>query len=280
MASMDYVPIAVAKELKLFEKHHVDVEVVKFFAANDRDAALRAGNIDGTIIDITGAIIQKNGGVPLKITSACEGDFCIITQPNSQIHSVSDLHLKKVAVSNLTVIDFCVDMAIKDQHVEIVRQDVNKIPLRLEMILHGNSDATALPDPYLSIAMEKGAQKLICMSDLQLDVTAIVFLDKAIQEKQQPIQNFYHAYNQAVRFIQSHPDQLGDILIKDVGFSESNLQFLQMPQYQEAHMLTDQNMQITENWLRQKGILKEDFHVQSLLDDQFVQHNPNGTPYP
>jgi NitT/TauT family transport system substrate-binding protein len=148
------------------------------------------------------------------------------------------------------------------------------------MILHGNSDATALPDPYLSIAIEKGAQKLICMSDLQLDVTAIVFLDKAIQDKQQPIQNFYHAYNQAVQFIQSNPDQLGDILVKDVGFSESNLQFLQMPRYQVAHMPTQQNMQITENWLRQKGILKQDFDVQSLLDDQFVQHNPNGSQYP
>ena len=75
MSSMDYLPLAVAQSNGYFEKEGLTVNLQKFFSANDRDAAIQSGNLDGSILDYTGAAIQKAGGVELFFTSQCDGTF-------------------------------------------------------------------------------------------------------------------------------------------------------------------------------------------------------------
>ena len=78
MSSMDYLPLAIAQENGLFEKEGINVIIHKFYSANERDAAFQSSNLDGTILDYTGAAIQRAGGVNLKITSQCDGTFVLI----------------------------------------------------------------------------------------------------------------------------------------------------------------------------------------------------------
>ncbi len=59
MSSMDYLPLAVAEREGYFKQEGIDVKIEKFYSANERDAAFQSGNIDGTVIDYTGAILQK-----------------------------------------------------------------------------------------------------------------------------------------------------------------------------------------------------------------------------
>ena len=275
MSSMDYLPIAIAHEQGFFDKHQVKIDIQKFYSANDRDAAFQTGNIDGTVIDYTGAIIQKAGGVDLKITSACNSTFCLMTGSQSGIQQIADLKGKKIAVSRNTVIDFCVEMALQSVQLsptDIEKREINKIPIRLEMMMKGQSDATALPDPFISIAANKGAQSIVCMEDLGYTVTGIMFKTEVINSKYSEIEAFYYAYNEAVQYIQTHSiEDLQTILVKEIGFSEALAHSVKLPIYTLAQIPQEKDIQTATNWLKGKGLIPADFSTNEILDDRFIQ---------
>lgn len=274
MSSMDFVPLAVAREKGFFEKYQVKVEIQKFYSANDRDAAFQTGNIDGTVTDYTGAVLQKAGGVDLKITSACNAPFCIMTGPNGQFNHLEEMKGKKVALSRNTVIDFCIEMALKSTGLtagDIQKQEINKIPIRLEMMMSGQTDLTALPDPFITIAESKGARKIVCMDSLGYSTTGLIFKAAAIEEKQEQLKAFYLAYNEAVAYIQSHPvEDLYPILIQDIGFPENLLDRVHLPHYTKASMPKQNDIEATVAWLKEKGLIADDFRPDGLLDDRFI----------
>ena len=274
MSSMDFVPLAIAREKGIFDKHNVKVDIQKFYAANDRDIAFQSGNIDGTVIDYTGAILQKAGGVDLKITSACNAPFCIMTGPAGNITKIEDLKGKKIAVSRHTVIDFCIEMALKSAGVavdEVEKQEVNKIPNRLEMMMNGQTDATALPDPFLTIAASKGARSIVCMDDLGYATTGFIFKSNVIKEKETQLKAFYQAYNEAVAYIHSHSiEDIRSILINDVGFPEAMVALVKLPAYTPASMPSDKDIQATVDWLEGKGLIPAGFSTEDLLYNHFI----------
>ncbi|GHT60949.1 ABC transporter substrate-binding protein [Bacteroidia bacterium] len=274
MSSMDYLPLAVAREKGLFDKYGVRVELQKFYSANERDAAFQSGNIDGTVIDYTGAILQKSGGVDLKITSACNATFCLMTA-DSTIRQIADLKGKTVSVSRNTVIDFCIETALQSAGLspdDIEKQEINKIPIRLEMLLNGKSTATALPDPFISIAAMKGAHSIVCMKNLGYAVTGIMFKTDAIKQKTAEIDAFYKAYNEAVDYIQSQPvEAIKTILTEDIGFPETTIQSVQLPNYTHAGMPQDKDIQAVTVWLQEKKLIPDSFQTENVLDNQFIK---------
>jgi NitT/TauT family transport system substrate-binding protein len=274
MSSMDYVPLAVAREKGFFDKYGVKAELQKFYSANERDAAFQSGNIDGTVIDYTGAILQKAGGVDLKITSACHATFCLMTA-DSTIRQIADLKGKAISVSRNTVIDFCIEKALQSAGLspdEVEKQEINKIPIRLEMLLNGKSAATALPDPFISIATLKGAHSIVCMEDLAYAVTGIMFKTAAIERKTTEIEAFYKAYNEAVDYIRSHSiEEIKTILTDDVGFPEAAIQSVKLPDYTHAGMPQEKDVRSVIAWLQGKKLIPESFTAQSVLDNQFIR---------
>lgn len=274
MSSMDYVPLAVAREKGFFDKYGVTVELQKFYSANERDAAFQSGNIDGTVIDYTGAILQKAGGVDLKITSACNATFCLMTA-DSTVRQITDLKGKTISVSRNTVIDFCIETALQSAGLspnDVEKQEINKIPIRLEMLLNGKSTATALPDPFISIASMKGAHSIVCMEDLGYAVTGIMFKTAAIERKTTEIDAFYNAYNEAVDYIKSHPvEDIKTILTEDIGFPEPTIQSVLLPDYTHAGMPQEKDIRATAVWLQGKKLVPDDFSTESVLDSQFIK---------
>ncbi len=274
MSSLDFVPIAVAKKMHFFEQNGVNVTIEKFYSANERDAAFQSGSIDGTVIDYTGAILQAAGGVQLQLTSACNAPFAIVAAPGSDIKTMNDLKGKKIAVSRNTVIDFCIDMALKSTNLtetDIEKVEINKIPLRLEMLMKGEIQATALPDPFLTIALSKGCPVLENMQNLGYQVTGIMFGKKAIEEKSKEIQAFYTAYNQGVDYIKTHSvDDIKELLINEVGFPEELLSQVKLPEYTHAQLPTDKDIQTTVDWLKQKNLIPADYSPK-ILDSQFIK---------
>lgn len=274
MSSMDFVPLAVARDMGFFEKHQVKVDIRKFYSANDRDAAFQSNNIDGTVIDYTGAVLQNEGGVDLKITSACHAPFCMMTSAVSGVNSLKDLQGKKVAVSRNTVIDFCLEMALKSVDLnegDVVKQEVNKIPIRLEMMMRGQTDVTVLPDPFITIAESNGARKIVCMDSLNYSTTGFVFKTSVVNEKEEQLKAFYRAYNDAVAYIHSHSvEALYPILIRDIGFSENLLPGVRLPLYTPAAMPKMRDILATVEWLEAKGLIKAGYQAGDLLDDRFI----------
>lgn len=277
MSSMDYLPLAVAQKSGFFADEGVEVEIRKFYSANERDAALQSNNLDGTILDYTGGAIQLSGGIPIQFTSQCDGTFVLMTGQNSDFNTVSDLKDKKIAISRNTVIDFCTDMIFRQSTGEAIEYEaieINKIPLRLEMLNNGKIDATMLPEPFVSIAKLDGNKGIISMDDLGVKITGIAFLQKAIEEKPEALRKMYRAYNKAVVEINSKSAEgLKEVLVKEVGFPEDVLNLLTLPHFSFAQLPQTSDMNKVEEWLKEKNLIKEDFDIVTLTAPGFIpQH--------
>ncbi|NDW18339.1 hypothetical protein D0T53_07240 [Dysgonomonas sp. 216] len=275
MSSMDYLPLAVAGREGYFDKLGLRIKIHKFYSANERDAAFQSGNVDGVVIDYTGAILQKSGGFDLKLTSKCDAPFYIVAGANTTIDSLSQLKGAKVAVSQNTVIDYIVDMALQSVGLtasDIEKIEMNKIPLRFEMLRNGKIDATGLPNPFALMAEKAGDKMLTSNADLGFSITGIMFSQYSIDTKKDMIVKMYEGYNMGVDYLKSHTvEDIKDILIKDLGFTDETISKAVLPNYTKAQMPSDADIQKVVEWLATRKLIESSFDKNSLLDNQFVQ---------
>lgn len=269
MSSMDYLPLVVAQKKGYFTENGIDVTLQKFFSANDRDAALQSGNLDGTILDYTGGAIQRAGGEKIKFASQCDGTFELLVGKTSGISSLNDLTGKNIAVSRNTVIDFCTDAALQQAEINqanVTKSEINKIPLRLEMLSNARIDATMLPDPFATIAKAEGNTSVISMAEMGYKVTGIAFLESSIAKKSEAIKKFYIAYNKAINDLLTNPiEDFHTILVEDIGFPEEVVKNVQLPAYTNASLPSEQDLLVTDKWLKEKNLVPSDFDIRSLV---------------
>ena len=274
MSSLDYLPLAVATSSGYFTQEGIEVNLQKFYSANERDAALQSGNLDGCILDYTGAAIQRAGGVNLYLTSQCDATFELIAGKNSGVKSVNDLRGKNFAVARNTVIDFCTDMVLKNAGIaqsEVQKSEINKIPLRLEMLRNEKIDLTVLPDPFATMAKSDGNQFVTSLQEMGYHVTGIVFTATAIDSKAKTIRAFYRAYNRAISDLQQRPiADFQDILINEIGFSQPAIVNVKLPEYNPANLPEDNDLEAVSAWLREKELVPAGSDIHSLVDSRFV----------
>ena len=274
MSSMDYLPLAVAKENSFFEQEGVYVTINKFYSANERDAAFQSRSLDGTILDYTGAAIQRAGGVDLRVTSQCDGSFVLVAAKDSKVNTLQDLKGKRLAVSRNTVIDFCTDWVLQDANIdlsEIKKVEINKIPLRLEMLRNGKIDATMLPDPFVTIALDDGNKSILDIKEMDLRVTGIAFHDEVIAEKQLAIKSFYRAYNMAVELINSQPaSSFNDLLVAEIGVPSNLVSKIELPNYSKAQLPQKKDLQKVEQWLKDKELVTAEFDIATLIAARLI----------
>lgn len=274
MSSMDYLPLAVAQREGYFGKEGLNIKIQKFYSANERDAALQSENIDGCVIDFTGAVLQKAGGIDLLLTSKCDAPFYIVAGANTNINTLADLKGKNIAVSQNTVIDFIVDMALKSAGLskdDIQKSEVNKIPVRFELLRNNKIDATGLPNPFALMAQSEGDKILTSNDDLGFAITGIVFHKKALDSKDELVRKMYQAYNMGVDYIKNNPiDSISGILVKEFAFPETIAKNVQIPDYTHAVMPSENDIQTATAWLQDKKLVKPEFDYKTLLDSSYI----------
>ena len=272
MPSMDYLPLAVARREGMLDKR---IEIVKFYSANERDSALQSHNIDGTVTDLTGAMLHRAGGYDLKITSRCDAPFYIVAGATTGIAAPEELKGRTIAVSRHTVIDFCVDMALLAaglQPEDVEKVEINKIPLRFEMLRNARIDATGLPDPLATMARVAGDRILTDNRTMDFSVTGIVFSQQAVTAKADLIGRLYQAYNYGADYLKGHTiADVGDILKEEMGFSDDILPHSRLTEYSPAAVPAENDLDRAANWLKDNGLIPRDFDPAGMVEPRFVR---------
>lgn len=267
MSSLDYIPYVLAKQLGYTDSLGVNLEIVKFFSANDRDAAFRSGQVDGTITDYTGAAIQHAAGLPLALVVKHDGYFEMMAQPT--ITSMADLKGKNVSVSRNTVIEYTTDKMLEAAGIlpnEVEKPEVNKIPLRMEMMVGGEVDASVFPDPFITISKAKGFVSLGSTRDLGISVTGTIFSQKALEEKGTAIEALLEAYNLAADYINSHPrEEWQEILVEEAGIPTELVHQVILPTYTHAELPSQKDIKETIEWLKAKELVPVNYKGEGLV---------------
>ncbi len=268
MPSVDAVPFIIAKDKGFYEKNGVDVKLQVFKSANDRDAALQTGNLDGVSTDEVAVCLYQNAGIDLKITGVTDGDFMLVASKQSGIKSIADVKGKSVAISQKTVIEYSLDKMLEKNSIkpeEVKKVAIPAIPARLEMLKAGKVDLALLPEPFSSAAIKDGAVLLGKTSSEKLLPAVSAFTQKSIDNKSDAIKAFYKAYNEAVEYVNNTPiSQYEDTVIKFVGYPEDMKGNIVLPKFRADVLPSDNDLNSAIKWTKDKGIVKKSLTPKDL----------------
>ena len=143
----DSLPFFMAQELGLFEKQGVEVELIPFAGASDKEAALEAGRLDGDMTDLIVTALLKKGGTDVKIVSVAlgaeskEGRFALLAAPGSTAETPEDLAGVGVAVGDNTIVHYLHHRILSDAGKKKGKQRARVDAVAASVILQSFLDA-------------------------------------------------------------------------------------------------------------------------------------------
>jgi NitT/TauT family transport system substrate-binding protein len=265
------LPYYVAVEEGIFANHGLDVEVVPFLSALERDSALIAGEIDAGENDPVGVILLRNAGFDAKIVSIELQEttekmrFAIVASPRSNVSSLKDLEVKKIAISRNTIIEYITDALLGDVHADKV--EVKKVPIRLQMLLDDEVDAATLPEPFASYAISKDAKIIIsdAMLNRSVSQTVIVFSADFIKENPESVDKFLDAYSEAVERINSNPENYRVLLVEKIRIPEEIAGSYKMATYLQPQPYPREKFEDVLGWMQSKDLVQQDISYEDVV---------------
>lgn len=274
---VDGLPFWVAEKNGYYQQQGVNVELITFKSALERDAALEGGQIDGVLNDILSAATLYAKGTKVQITSLAqgatkaEGPIAIIAAPNSGITSIDQLKGVEIGISNNSMIHYVTDKLLLENGFkpeEIKTTNIAQIPVRFEALMSGQIKAATMPDPLLSLAITKGAKVIASDVDAKQNIShsVIVFSDKAIQEKGDGIKKFFHAYNLAILDIQAKPNAFNDLLSAKANLPAEIKETYKVTPFSLTQAPAKGDVDAVVQWLVDKKIITETIPYEKLVN--------------
>jgi NitT/TauT family transport system substrate-binding protein len=273
MPDADSIPLMVARDEGFFDREGVKVELIVFSNPQERDAALQAGRLDGSISDLLAAAFFVVGGFDTRITSLTDGRYGIVASPQSQIKSLSELRGKRIGLSTNTIIQYTVDAQLEAAGVSMTDYEavsVPRMPLRLEMVLGGQIEGASLPEPLLTAAAAQGAVLLSTTDTTGIDAGLLVFSKKVLDSRLEALRAFYRAYYQSCLKINANPDAYRDYLVEKASFPAAVRDAYQFVTYRKPGLPTESQIEQALRWLKARKLLDVDLKAEDLVDSRAI----------
>ena len=274
MPDTDSIPFIIAAERGYFAEEGVEVKLVPFKSAMERDAALQSGNLDGAISDLLAVIFARSGGFALHATSYTDGNYNLVASGNTGISTATNLHGKEIAISRNTIIEYVTDeiLAVNGLNErEVSKVVIPQIPVRLEMLQSGNLAAAVLPEPMASVAVASGSRYVTGSGELGINPGVIVFADSAINEKADSIRAMYRAYNKSVEYLNHAPRaEYIDLAMEKSGFPAPARDALELKPYRPAGLPAEKDVEEAVHWVKSKE-LAGDYRYDDLVSKLLVE---------
>ena len=179
----------------------LEVKLIGFNSTIERDSALYKGDIDGVMLDYIDAVILHANGFPLRIVMQNDTSYHLITSKGNggnTIHSIQELQDGNIAIEGNNVIEYITDRILQKEGISpetgVNKSEIRKPALRLYLVQSTLINASVLPEPYASMAIEEGDHSLFSLRESDMSVTGTVFSEKAIKEKEKELEAFIKAH--------------------------------------------------------------------------------------
>lgn len=270
------LPLWYAEDRGIFQREGVEVEVVPFQSAMERDLALQTGRIDGAIGDLVGTLIARRAGLNLKVVTVIsrpkpqQALFSLVSAPGVGTRRVEDLEGRPVAISSNTVIEYVLDEILNRRRVKGVRKvEIKKIPLRFQMVLTGEVAAAVLPEPLAGLAITRGAGPLEDDRKLKGTEVVLVFREEVIRSRQGAVEALGRAWQEVVRLIEADPHGAQSVLFERARIPRE-VRESYFPPLCPVGLPSEEDLREVILWLRRKGIRVEDGY-RDLVDPSFLR---------
>jgi len=217
----------VAKDLKIFDKHKLDVEVIMITGSARSVAALMGGSTQFATGSATGPLAAAIKGSDIKILAASYNKFPYAFVVKPDIRTPKDLRGKKVNILNYGGSnDLALQLALREWGMKL--SDVQVIvggdaPTRLGSLMSGRSDATILSPPHLTIAVKSGYRVLADMGEMSSNFAQSTLNVKSsfLRENRDVVKRFLRAYAEAIHVIKTDRTRSMNVFAKRMRIDDS-----------------------------------------------------------
>jgi NitT/TauT family transport system substrate-binding protein len=262
MPAMNSAPLIVADRGGFFAREGVAVELELFTSQLNRETALQAARIDGTISDLINAVQAWARGFPVRVASASQGVFSLLAAPSTGPASLAAWKAagRKVTTGLLenSTVYYVAERALEragadPATIELV--PVPQVPARLELLVAGKVEAAVLPEPLATLAVRQGARRL---ADSVADDAAsgvILFREIVLSDRADDVRAFYRAYDRAVAEINGHPEAWRAVVIEACQFPKGLETGLAFPRFLPAYLPGEADVRDVAAWMIDHGLI-------------------------
>jgi NitT/TauT family transport system substrate-binding protein len=210
----------VAKDVKLFEKHGLDVEIIMITGAARSVAALLGNSTNFSTGSATGPLAAAVRGSDIKILAASYNKFPYAFVVKPDIRTPNDLRGKRVNILNFGGSnDLALQLALREWGLKLADVQVvigGDAPTRLGALMSGRMDATILSPPHLTLALRSGFRMLADMGEMSANFTqsSLYVKGSTLREQRDVVKRFVRAYSEAIHVIKTDRERTIKVFAK------------------------------------------------------------------
>jgi len=261
----------VAQQEGLFEKQGIVVEIVPFRSTVEMNSALLAGELDGIIQDVFGAVNLNKEREPVKLVgwSVMPRMFEVVASPGSNITYVADLKHREVAVGIGTIMDYALDRLLMAEGLDdedIIKVNVPSMPLRLEILSQGKVAAAILTPPLSDLAVLNGGRIIVDDTRQPFAGPGLVFSTDALRDKSEAIDRCIQAWQQAVGLINTEPEKYHSLLTEVARVPEAVSRRMEVPTFPKLRLPTEAEVDSVVSWMIGKELVSKPITFAEVVD--------------
>lgn len=262
---LDTLPLQVAVKDGLFAQQGLDVELVRFASALERDTAMQAEQIDGYFGDLIATYMLIEKQVPMYIamtswrTTPGSPMFGIALSPSARGKELQDLEGAKFGYSKSTIMEYLADTLVPELGKGsgyFSRVEIKKMPIRFQMLMSGQIETALLPEPLLSLCRMKGGGVIVTAENLDIPLTVLCLHRKYFHDNADAYIRFVTAYKEAVRRLATQPDSYRKLMAETCRIPKPLVSQFPVYRYPMPSLPTPQELDQVQDWMLEKGLLK------------------------
>lgn len=250
--SISSLPLYVAQEKGFFKKHHLSVTLTNVNLNYERVNGLKHHQFNGAIVDIPKFMMF--GVSNAKLVAQITGYTALLTK-NNNINNISDLSNKRIATIGNSMSNYDLFNLINKNKLQV---KLVSTPNSEELVNYFNEntvDAVLVSDPNISLLSQLGG-RIIWQSKPNEANLGVIFSNNVIKKNPKDIRKFIKSYDDAVNYINEHPDinRYRKILLNDLSYPDNNLDSIALPHFDYADNVSKKRLSTLRQWLVKKGI--------------------------
>jgi NitT/TauT family transport system substrate-binding protein len=214
------VPQWIAKEMGIFKKHDLDIDLIFIDGSTRGIQSLLAGDLSFTEAVGTSAINGRIAGGDIAIIDGLVNTLPYYVIGKAAIKSRDDLKGRTAAVHIPgTAADFALRLALKKVGIaynQIKAITVGGGPARIASVISGQTDFTVVSDAEKIQGEKAGLKMIIDMAELKVPFlyTCIVASRQRIREQPDTVRGMVEALAEAIHFFKTHKEESIKIMSK------------------------------------------------------------------
>jgi NitT/TauT family transport system substrate-binding protein len=265
MPAADAAPFYYALDAGLFEKAGIEVELILFTSAQNRQTALQTGQIDGAMTDLVALVTTAASDTVLKGTMSTDGIFPLLSAVD-----LDQTRTLRAGVMEISVTNYILDAYLADSHT-LEKVYIHEIPTRLEALASGSLDVAVFPEPFASIGELRGLSKQVFPGTLRMSMNIIAFTGEALTGKRSELLGFHAALQEALAALSAEPERAVDILMKHIpNLPEAVREKITLPEYHPLSLPDEQSLREIISWTA--GITGREYRLEpdDIIDGSFL----------